>query len=715
MKKMMMILLCMIMVLLSIAYAFDTKMRDNDTLENFDAMPDALSITIKDSAMEKKVFMHKLEQLSDKYEASIVRTDFKIEHGKNVIYKTGLFAANYFEDTGLKLNTGRYPQQKGETIATFNTNDAHQVGTIKDTFHDIKMIAGGNLNTTLAMDGNTVNGSYTIFTKDGLNNGKVLKEIATMLGFQDSELVKNNFGGDSGAGTFYLLAIILSIFVFAIFCLTNVFYPITRLKEIGVMKLLGYSNRAIWSKLNLQVLLVPLIFGLLICVLQALVIPDAGLAYGLDLLKYILIVLAICLLISLMMIAVVHRLKIAQILKKSFNFKISLYTSYILKFLVFLGLLFIIPAMVKEGQRYYNEQGLKAVYEKQAQYLTLANYDYIGSEFMDSMSSKTDRLGVKLIDMFKELEQTANAGYVHTVVTGNPNGIDEQVQDKQSNHLAYMIANQNYMERTGYHFDKPLNYYFTNKIHVLVPSDMRNPNTTALIKDIIASTYFSKQMDEGKKNFPIQIDYYKRQNKLLFSENLDRAGIENGYIRDPIFICQSSKYLYSYNSFLINSAISNPVRILNNKTNREAIQKAIAHQNLQQNNLKFANMLNSGFAEQIAISQSTTVVWIAIALLALFVSILSSYYISAIIIVSKKQEILVSRLLGHTFFDRYRNEIFYFVALYVFGAAELIVFTHAIIPLLVFFIMVSIDALIMWLLTKRNDQKLLSASLKGEE
>ena len=47
-----------------------------------------------------------------------------------------------------------------------------------------------------------------------------------------------------------MLVLVLSIIIMAIFCLMSAFYPIAKLKEIGVMKLLGFKDIDIWIKLN---------------------------------------------------------------------------------------------------------------------------------------------------------------------------------------------------------------------------------------------------------------------------------------------------------------------------------------------------------------------------------------------------------------------------------------------------------------------------------
>lgn len=723
MKKVMISLLCVVSILLSCAYALNQKVSDNNNMIIFDNNESSIPLHITSSNIDKEDLLVGFQKLKDQYHISIIRTDYSFENNEQLIKKSGVFSDDYFEKSNIDLYSGEYPIKENEMIASFETGNDQQVGMIRDLFGDQKMIVQ-SLEYEFSSSGITVNGEYRIVFEDISDHeiiNSVKGEISNLTGLDQAELFEGDSGSRTSAGTAYLITLILIVAVVAIFSLTNVFYPITKLKEIGVMKLLGYSNHRIWTELNASVVVIPVIFTAITIIVQAFMIHHINIAYLLNLCIFQLIITLVSIAISLIMLIIIKRLKVSQILKKFFNFKISLYSSYILKFLVFVGLVFAIPYMVMEVNRYIDERSMKASYEEQADYLTLANFDFIGNEINGYMGSGEDILGSKLIDMFKELENTANAQYVSTM-TIKPNtkenkGFYAELGTFNEDEYVFSIVNKNYLNRVGYQFEKPIDKYFSNDLTILIPMRYKSESIEQLVKNQAVSIYFTEYVENQDQwsQLPISIQYYQENNKKIFSERLDRASIDHGMISDPIFICQSTEYLTTKNSLITNSAISNPVRILDTDENRDAISKAIINHSLDNNNLEFSNMLNSGFAEQVSISQTSTLVWFGIITLALLVSVLASYYISLIILVSKRQMILVSRLLGHSFFARYENEIFYFVSIYIFCFLELLMLSSGFVSILFFIILVMIDVLTVYCLVKKNDTKSLSTALKGEE
>lgn len=723
MKKVLVSLLCVISILLSCAFAFNKKVTDNNNMINFDNNENSMQFHIQSSNGNKEDILKGFKQLSNKYKISIIKTDYIMKNNKQLVQKAGIFRSDYFKTADIDLYSGTYPTNKNQCIASFKTGRKQQVGTIRDLFGDQKMIVE-SMDTAFSNHGLTVNGQYTIQFKD-INNKKTVNAvkagISNITGLSQASLFNNMGGSVTNIGTTYLITLILIVFVVAIFSLTNIFYPITKLKEIGVMKLLGHSNHKIWTELNMHIVIIPVVFTALTIVIQAFLIEQATIAYFVELCIYQLLITLGGIAISLIMLLIIKRLKIGQILKKSFNFKISLYSSYILKFLVFVGLVFAIPSMVKEVQRYISERSMTAMYQEQSDYVTLANFAFTGNEMNAYMGNGGDQLSAKFIAMFKELEHTADAEYVTTLGI-QPNALESKDSDanagaSKDDEYVLSIVNENYLKRIKYHFDKPLDDYFSKDLTILIPMKYKNKNMEELVKNQIVPIYFPTFVDKQSKwnQLPISIQYYNDNNKAIFSEDLDRANMDHGYIRDPIFVCQSAKYVTTKNSLIMNSAISNPIRIFNSSKNRNAIHRAIVDNGLENNNLVFANMLDSGFAQQVSISQSSSLVWSGIMVLALLVSILASYYISIIILVSKRQRMLVSRLLGHSFFMRFKNEICYFMSIYVFAFVELLFLSRNIVSILFFAILVLIDMLIVYSLVRRHDRKSLNTALKGEE
>lgn len=65
-------------------------------------------------------------------------------------------------------------------------------------------------------------------------------------------------------------------------------------------------------------------------------------------------------------------------LKNFFDFRISLYVSYIIKFAIFVGLVFTIPQLSSEVSRMIKEMQVKEAYQAQEDYVTLASFQLTG-------------------------------------------------------------------------------------------------------------------------------------------------------------------------------------------------------------------------------------------------------------------------------------------------------------------------------------------------
>ncbi|MDR0690590.1 MAG: hypothetical protein LBF32_00680, partial [Streptococcaceae bacterium] len=110
-----------------------------------------------------------------------------------------------------------------------------------------------------------------------------------------------------------------------------------------------------------------------------------------------------------------------------------------------------------------------------------------------------------------------------------------------------------------------------------------------------------------------------------------------GFIKNPIILCLSDHFFTERGSYILNSALRNPLRILDNKKNQAAIQQAIINNGLENNDVQFRNVLSTGFARELNIAKSSVIAWISILSLSLVTSILASFYIILIILTSKKK------------------------------------------------------------------------------
>lgn len=717
MKKSMAILLSIVSILTSVAFGFYMKTQDVEFFNTIEMKSDAFKIYVKNSTVAFDDFLQELKSIQSQYDATIIKTDRIYENGREIIYKSGIYEKEFFEGLSIKLTSGRLPADSNEWLSSIDTKQSKQVGTIKDLFNDTPIIIMP-LGDFYSLKSNNINGEYTIISNSH-NREDILDELSLFLNESKDDLISEDYRVAFGEGTIYFLTIILSVILLIIFCLMCVFYPISKLKEISVYKLNGYKAFDIWKSLNKDVLIIPIILFLVSIPLQKIIFPTMDLFYFLKLGTIQLILFMGAIGLSFLTLITVKRYSISNMLKNFFNFRISLYISYIIKFAIFIGLVFTIPQLSAEVSRMIKEMQVKEAYQAQEDYLTLASFQLTG-DAMQSFMTGDSQFNKNLTNMFMDLTKTADAGFVQSFWYDTeglslfsseiqmPNEVDTDMD------FGYMLLNENYYKRLQ--FDSSINeeeLFHQDSLVLFAPESMKQKEIT--LKYFGQSQIYSADPNIKLKENDVCVLYYKDNRKQIFSESLQMTNEDHAFLINPVFVCLNEEYLRIFSGYLTTQAIANPIRIYDSKENKSAINEGIKKYGLELNDLQFNNVLMSGYKEQIKISQSSSVVWGAILLLVIFISILSSYYILLTILVSRKKEIFVKKILGYSLFNRYKNEFIYFIMIYIFGFVQIIILSRSYVSIAIYMFLVLLDMLIIFRMIYTKEIKQLNTILKGEE
>lgn len=711
------ILLSIVSILTSVAFGFYMKTQDIEFFNTIEMKSDAYKIYVKNSTVAYDDFLQELKSIQSQYDAAIIKTDRIYENGKEIIYKSGIYDKDFFEGLSIKLTSGRLPTTSDEWLASIDTKQSKQVGTIKDLFNDTPLVIMP-LGDFFGLKSNDINGEYTIIS-DSQNREDILDTLSLFLNESKDELISADYRVAFGEGTIYFLAIILSVILLIIFCLMCVFYPISKLKEISVYKLNGHKAFDIWKNLNKDVLIIPIILFLVSITLQKIIFPTMDLFYFLKLGAIQLILFMGAIGLSFLTLITVKRYSISNMLKNFFNFRISLYISYIIKFAIFVGLVFTIPQLSAEVSRMVKEMQVKEAYQEQEDYLTLASFQLTG-DAMQSFMTGTSQFSKNLTNMFMDLTKTADAEFVQSFWYDTeglslfsseiqmPSEVDTNME------FGYMLVNENYYDRLQ--FDSSVNeeeLFNQDSLVLFAPESMKQKEAT--LKYFGQTQIFSADSNIKMTEDDVSVLYYKDNRKQIFSESLQMTNEDHAFLTNPVFVCLNDEYLKIFSGYLTTQAISNPIRIYDSKENKSAINEGIKKYGLELNNLQFNNVLMSGYKEQVQISQSSSVVWVAILLLVIFISILSSYYILLTILVSRKKEIFVKKILGYSLFSRYKNEFIYFIMIYIFGLVQIIILSRSFVSIAIYIFLVLLDILIIFRMIYTKETKQLNTMLKGEE
>lgn len=717
MKKSMAILLSIVSILTSVAFGFYMKTQDIEFFNTIEMKSNAYKIYVKNSSVAYDEFLQELKSIHSQYGATIIKTDRIYEDGKEIIYKSGVYTKDFFEGLSVKLESGRLPTTSNEWLASIDTKQENQVGTISDLFNDTPLVIMP-LSDFYNSKSTDINGEYTIISSNK-NKEDILNALSLFLNESKNELVSADYRVAFGEGTIYFLTIILSAILLIIFCLMCVFYPISRLKEISVYKLNGYKAFDIWKKLNKDVLIVPIIIFIASIPIQKIVFPTMDLFYFIKLSCVQLILFVGAIGLSFLTLITVKRYSISNMLKNFFDFRISLYISYIIKFAIFVGLVFTIPQLSSEVSRMIKEMQVKEAYQAQEDYVTLASFQLTG-DGMQSFMNGTSQFNENLTNMFMDLTKSAKAGFVQSFWYDTeglslfsseikmPNDVDTDTE------FGYMLLNDNYYDRLQ--FDSSVSkeeLFDQDSLVIFAPESMKQKEAT--LKYFGQTQIYSADSNIKMSADDVCVKYYKDNRKQIFSESLQLANEDHAFFTNPVFVCLNDKYLKVFSGYLTTQAISNPVRIYDSNENKRAINEGIKKYGLELNNLQFKNVLMSGYKEQIQISQSSSIVWVAILLLVICISILSSYYILLTILISRKKEIFVKKILGYSLFNRYKNEFIYFIMIYIFGLVQIMILSRSFTSMAIYVLLVLLDILIIFRMIYVKETKQLSTMLKGEE
>lgn len=227
MKKSMAILLSIVSILTSVAFGFYMKTQDIEFFNTIEMKSNAYKIYVKNSSVAYDEFLQELKSIHSQYGATIIKTDRIYEDGKEIIYKSGVYTKDFFEGLPVKLELGRLPTTSNEWLASIDTKQENQVGTISDLFNDTPLVIMP-LSDFYNSKSTDINGEYTIISSNK-NKEDILNALSLFLNESKNELVSADYRVAFGEGTIYFLTIILSAILLIIFCLMCVFYPISRL------------------------------------------------------------------------------------------------------------------------------------------------------------------------------------------------------------------------------------------------------------------------------------------------------------------------------------------------------------------------------------------------------------------------------------------------------------------------------------------------------
>ena len=677
--------------------------------------------SIEETTMSEKIYpsetglslqevLPQLEALSDSYAFSIVRTDENvIEEDKVITYKAGIYTDTYLSMWDLDLVQGTAGNADDVYVASFDTGDERQKGTLRNVFGNTNLIVETLSSYSEGKD-LSADGVYTLSFNHG-NRETILTELSSVFGIPVEEMTKPSYV-KSIAEPPYVLLIAGFIGIALVFVMVSALYPYIIMKEIGVYRLLGWDRISIWHKLNAGILLVQLSFAFFVGIMLKLLFPELPLSFFFAYAGMQLMVILGTMLLSSAGMTVIRHNRIADILHGNIHGKAAGAICYVVKCAVFIALLFTLPGLSDNIHRSGSYMQAISSFEEVKSDLTMTNYTFTDAQFSAYMSGSdefTDQTGM----MFKELESTADAEF----------SIIQQVDDEYlsfyerwsgvpyqpiQQEKTVIQCNENYLEDYAPWFNDDIHSYFAgNELVYLVPESIAEQSD-----GVVGSLWYLFDADKPA-DWTYRIVIYPDNSGQIFLP--DRSSIDAGnlYAENPVFVCLHDQYMEDKYGFIAQSAVNNPIRIADTTDNRAAIQQAIINAGLEDNQIVFGSAYEEGFIEYFDNLRSSVILMGGIVAVIMFVSILSSWYIIRLLLIVKKKEIVVKKLIGFRWIDRYARQLFFFGFIYLIGFIRMIIGTDMSGTVLYVFV-IAIDLLVFAMTLIKQEKHSVVQVLKGE-
>lgn len=677
--------------------------------------------SIEETTMSEKIYpsetglslqevLPKLEALSDSYAVSIVRTDENvIEEDKVITYKAGIYTDTYLSMWNLDLVKGTTGNVDDVFVASFDTGDERQKGTLRNVFGNTNLIVETLSSYSEGKD-LSADGVYTLSFNHG-NRETILTELSSVFGMTVEELTNPSYVR-SIAEPPYVVFIAGFLGIALVFVMVSALYPYIIMKQIGVYRLLGWDRISIWQKINAGILLMQLSAALFVGVVLKLLLPELPLSFFFSYAGMQLVVILATMVLSSSGMAVIRHNRIADILHGNIHGKAAGVICYVVKCAVFTALLFALPGLSDNIHRIGSYVQAISSFEEVRTDLTMTNYTFTDAQFSEYMSGSdafTDQTGM----MFKELESTADAEF----------SIIQQVDDEYlsfyerwsgvpyqpiQQEKTVIQCNENYLEDYATWFGEDVHSYFVgNDLVYLVPQSIAEQS-----EGVVGSLWYLFDSDKPA-DWTYRIVTYPDNSEQIFLP--DRSSIDAGnlYAENPVFVCLHDQYMEDKYGFIAQSAVNNPIRIADTAENRAAIEQAIVNAGLENNQIMFGSAYEEGFIEYFNNLRSSVILMAGIVAVIMLVSVLSSWYIIRLLLIVKKKEMVVKKLIGFRWIDRYDRQLLFFVFIYLIGFARMVIGTDMT-GIILYGLVVAIDIVVFALTLIRQERHSMVQVLKGE-
>lgn len=639
MKKIYSVIILLISIINFFVILNVEDMQSFNELKNFEVIDSSKKIRVDrigQNGISDEELYNILTETANKYSASIYYTTVSYINDEAVISKY-TYSNEEFNDN-VKLISGKMiniNNKENEFIATFDTGDENQIGTIYDFRKNNKL-------KILPLE----NGFEKIdFTGDYIVNLKIPQEFDNFI----TSLNDNNISVTEDVISVNVQANVVSVYMiiavlYLIIFLIVTYRAVSSYKEIGVKKLLGYTTFDIWIENTKFFLIIQIIIQSIINILLSMIFVKVYSVYLYTFLTKICINFIIGLLISFVLLSIpyifISKITISNMIKNINSIKAASKFNFVFKIVIVIVFLFLASNFFKE---YYS---IKSYYSSSLKkWEETINYGYIGgvkARDYEEYTSEAFNLRLKNLYISLNKEGAILADFYslkeENIKANNNSPIPEAVKYQVTVNPNYLVKNKLYD-------------YENNQINI------EEDETSTIL--IIPLKYKSDEGDIREYfkflNNDIKIIWSKNE-QSMFSYNLDVNPDNGNYVEDPMFSVLTEKNGQLHDYSMVAGYWGNPFKIkVDDSTNlkNEIIRKSGEFE-LQDNVVNIYSVYEK---------VSLNIYDLKLKILIIFMGILSCILIMFLILIQSvltyfeqnKYFICLKTLNGYTNYDRYND------------------------------------------------------------
>lgn len=685
MKRLFIYITLFIMLLMTVVITVSTdKQYYEDVWENFGKSSSSINIYLNDIETDNDTAYNILTETADKYDANIYRSDNEKINENNVIVKSVYIT--HFDNVYNKvpIDKGHIPDNNellsGTVLKTDTFTDNENITScgVLYSYLNSQNLKIQSLKAYLDSS-NNICGSYVINFEDISNSSGFIKEIAQKLNKNQDEITLQRTFYKRSNSTLYYIMYVIYLTALGLFFLLSTFFIVKQFKKIGIYKILGYDNMAVWNDIFLPFLKVEIVISALMTALIRIMtnVPRSTLIH---LCYAFALTILLTLIVSLVFYGLIRRYTISSLIKKKSPANLIVKLNFVVRSILLIAVSTITLSAVNGFAEVKNEYRRYSKWEEYGKKYAVFNFSFLSEDHSDIINN-THLREQKQAELY-DLIDDSGAAYVKLLEIYpkksfvNLEGVNlSEISDNYR--LLIMNINNNYLDTLTLK-DIEGNVIKIDSSEesgiILIPESKATDETLKNICSyyrpytVNSSERYAGEKIAETKNKDTKILYYQ-DNKSFFTFSNTIKTNDNYTINSPVFnVITTNNATFLQKSDILGSNETSPLKIDISNTTPDAVYNElyplIVKCGLDKNIDKLSS-ISSIFEDKIESIKKSIVIYFGVSIILFMISIWVSYQTVKMIINLNKKKFGVKILLGYTFFDNYRNTIVPFLLTWI--------------------------------------------------